>query len=223
MVPVIFFTNQYKKKKEPISPPLPPTPTPTPTPTPSGVSPAPANKITELQNLMIKRYEQLNKPTEYDKNAAFNPPGWGNLSTNALKYLQPTNFGSWGIPNANNIDKWIASIKKDVEIASKEIVQQQQTAQKTTDAIALEKKLINHLNAAPGINKIELLSNVSAKPWKYDDARGRYVLLDESAKTFYKGTKFVAKEITGRGNGTLGPSSGTKRYFISSNAFIATT
>lgn len=218
-----FFYRKWKDKKEPITP-TPPGPAPlppTPSPTPSGPSPASSAKITELQNLMIKRYEQLNRKDEYNANDAFNPPGWGNKSTNALKYLQPTNFASRGIPNANNIDAWITSIKKDVEIAAKEEVQQQQTAQKTTDAIALEKKLENHLNSAPGIKKIELLTDVSIKPWKYDDARGRYVLLDEPAKKYYKGTKFVAKDITTRGNGTLGPSVGNKRYFIPASAFIA--
>ena len=72
----LWYRNM-KKKSEPLEPvkPLPPGPSPAPAPTPTGPSAAPATKITELQNLMIKRFSQLNKESEYDKNAAFIPEG----------------------------------------------------------------------------------------------------------------------------------------------------
>jgi hypothetical protein len=218
----LWYRNM-KKKSEPLEPvkPLPPGPSPAPAPTPTGPSAAPATKITELQNLMIKRFSQLNKESEYDKNAAFNPPGWGAKSTAALAYLQPSNFKSRGVPNSSNIDQWIASIKKDVETAAKEEATQQ-TAKKTrTDLISLEKALKKHLDAPTGSKKIKLLTDVTVKPFQYDQARGRYVLLDESPRKFTKGTIFKASEIWTRGNGTLGPGSGDKRYFIDASAFLA--
>ena len=216
-----LFYRQWKKKKdtpEPIKP-LPPSPGPAPVPTPSGPAPASATKISELQNLMIKRYIQLNRDDEY--NAAAAKGGWGNKSTAALQYLQPTNFASRGIPNANNIDAWIASIKKDVETTAKE-EQTQQTKQKTqAELIALENALLKHLNAKPGVNKIKLLTDVKAAAWQWDAARNRYVSLDET-KSFSKGTSYFAKEIWSRGNGTIGPGyANGKRYFIPASAFIA--
>jgi len=221
-----FIYRKMKDKDEPITPPgpapLPPGPAPLPPkPSPSGPSPASSAKITELQNLMIKRYEQLNRKTEYNANDAFNPPGWGNKSTNALKYLQPTNFASRGIPNANNIDAYITSIKKDVETAAKEVQQQQTKQQTQTDLIALANSMEKHLNAKPGKNKIKLLADAKAYAFQWDNARKRYVLLD-TFKNFSKGNTFVAKDIVNRGNGTLGIKySDGKRYFIPASTFIA--
>lgn len=178
-----LFYRQWKKKKDTPQPitPLPPSTGPAPVPTPSGPAPASATKISELQNLMIKRYIQLNRDDEY--NAAAAKGGWGNKSTSALQYLQPTNFASRGIPNANNIDAWIASIKKDVETASKEIQQQQQQQKSESESKILAGKYAEHFKKG---GTLEVLTDFNAVLHKYDAIKNSYIPTKDTKKFFRK-------------------------------------
>ena len=215
----LWYRNM-KKKNEPLEPPkpLPPGPSPAPAPKPGPVGPTPASsaKIAELQNLMIKRFVQLNRAGEYDAAAA--KGGWGNKSTNALKFLQPANFASRGIPNASNIDFWISSIKKDVETAAKQ--EKDIETKKTSDAQLkkLATDLESHLKAKKG-NKIRLLADTNAIKTQFDKARGFYFPLGDTKK-FFKGAKYSIDEIINRGNGTLGIKVGDFRYFVPASMFI---
>lgn len=213
----LFYDNWKKKKDEPTPSPEPPSPGPSPAPKPSpGPSPASATKINELQTLMIKRFVQLNRAGEYDAAAA--KGGWGNKSTNALKFLQPANFASRGIPNASNIDFWISSIKKDVETAAKQ--EKDIETKKTSDAQLkkLATDLESHLKAKKG-NKIRLLADTTAIKTQFDKARGFYFPLGDTKK-FFKGAKYSIDEIINRGNGTLGIKVGDFRYFVPASMFI---
>lgn len=211
-----LFYRQWKKKKdtpEPITP-LPPSPGPAPVPTPSGPAPASATKISELQNLMIKRYIQLNRDDEY--NAAAAKGGWGNKSTAALQYLQPSNFASRGIPNANNINAWIASIKKDVENASSEVKKQSEKEIETAKLKKLASQYAKHFQSG---KPIEVLTDFTAILHKYDSVKNSYVPTKDKrnfkAKTkLTKGSTYTS--MIDRQNGQIIIVVGGDKYYPTS-------
>jgi hypothetical protein len=208
----LFWQNWKKKQSTPT--PIPePTPTPTPAPIP-GPTPAPSSKIAELQNLMIKRYIQLNRDNEY--NAASAKGGWGNLSTNALKYLQPGNFASRGIPNASNIDAWINSIKKDVETAASEVKKQTEKESETAKLKKLASQYAKHFQLG---KPIEVLTNFTGIMHKYDSVKNSYVPTKDTrvfkAKTILtKGSTYTS--MIDRQNGQIIIVVGGDKYYPTS-------
>ena len=97
--------------------------------------------------------------------------------------MQPTNFASRGIPNANNIDAWIASIKKDVETASKEIQQQQQQQKSESESKILAGKYAEHFKKG---GTLEVLTDFNAVLHKYDAIKNSYIPTKDTKKFFRK-------------------------------------
>lgn len=212
------FYRQWKNKKDtPIIPPTPQPPTPTPTPQPAPKpqpAPASSSKIAELQNLMIKRYIQLGRDSEY--NAASAKGGWGNLSTSALQYLQPSNFTSRGIPNASNIDAWIISIKKDVENAASEVKKQSEKEIETAKLKALATQYAKHFQSG---KPIEVLTDFKAILHKYDSVKNSYVPTKDT-KDFKAKTKLtkgnIYSSMIDRRNGQIIIVVGGDKYYPTS-------
>lgn len=210
---VLFAVFTGKKKPEPIpEPEQPEQPEPAPKPTP-GTTQASAVKIAELQNLMIKRFEQLNRPTEYNASAARG--GWGNLSATALKTLQPANYAAKGNPNAQNIDFWINAIKKDVETAAKEIQTQQQKKKSEADLIKLAEQYAAHFNAG---KSLQIAADFTAVEHVFDNVKRSWIPTANTRK-FFKGNKFkktgTYKRAQPRGNGQF--------FFVQDNKFFPTS
>jgi len=206
------------RKKKPTPEPI--TPEPTPKPTPQKEKPVNiSGKIAQLQNLMIKRFEQLNRSTEY--NAAAARGGWGNLSTAALKKLQPANLAAKGIPTAQNIDFWIASINKDVETAAKEIQSQQQKKKSDSELTKLSEQYAAHFNAG---KDLQIATNFTAVEHVFDNVKQSWRPTDKS-RNFYKGNKFnkngTYNRAQSRGNGQFFFVDGSKYFPTSPSNLIA--
>lgn len=204
--------RQYKKKNEEL-----PTPEPEPLPpvkekpkvTPTKTQSASAAKIAEMQNLMIKRFEQLNRASEYT--AAMAKGGWGAKSRAAIAKLMPTNAKNFGDPNADNVDKYISALSKDVQTAAQQ-EKNLETAQKSADA---KKKLATATmtNLEKG-GKAVLLVKVTSPLLKYDTVKNTYIPISGKTRTFEEGYVFRKGDLFDRGNGQLLFVYGDNRYPI---------
>lgn len=173
-------------------------------------------KATQLQNLIERRYQQLNRSNELGKD--FADGNFGDKSNAALKFLRPQTFVNWGNATTANVDQWIKALESDVAIAAKEIAEMKakQTAKSTL--ITLANKMEKHLKSRQTAS-IRLLNDVNATRHEYDAARGVYLPLSE--KILYpKNSVYRAKDIVNRGNGQLGIKAGQFRYFINADQFI---
>lgn len=196
-------------------------PTPEPKPEPSEPKPKIAGKpnkakATQLQELIVRRFEQLNRANELPKN--FADGIWGDKSDAKAKELRPQTFANFGNVTSENVDKWIAAFEADVAAAAKEI-QEQKAKQTTAEAQkVLANKLETWLNQSKTAT-IRLLNDVVAIRHEYDAARGRYVVLGDKT-TYRKNDTFKASNIINRGNGQIGIKEGQFRYFINADQFI---
>jgi hypothetical protein len=200
-------------------------PEPQPEPNKGGTTPKPVAgkpsvaKATELQNLIVRRFEQLNRAKELP--AKFADGNFGKNSNERLKELRPETFKNFGAVTSGNVDKWIAALNADVAAAAKEISELKAKQTAKTALIDLANKLEQHLKKSPK-STIRLLNTVSATRHEFDAARGVYLPLGEK-NTYTKNTVFKANEIVNRGNGQLGIRAGQFRYFVNSDQFITNT
>ena len=204
-----FGYKKYMENKLPTPTPEPtPEPTPTPTPKKKGTTPtnASAAKINELQKLMIRRFVQLNRASEYTESDA--KGGWGNKSRTALQYLQRQNYASKGDPNASNIDFWIQAINKDVETAAKESAQMK-TKQTSVDQLKkLSKDIVAYLKTG---GRAKVINDFTSVKHQFDAVKKTYIPLSET-KTYRKGLSFGDGDLVDRGNGQIMIKSGVYRY-----------
>jgi hypothetical protein len=210
-----FAYNKFKKKKD-IEPILPePTPTPKATPTATKTPPATAAQILEMQNLMIKRFEQLGRPGEYNSAAA--KGGWGAKSRTAIATLMPTNAKNLGDPTSANINVYITALKKDVETAATEI-KNKQTAEKTTEANKkLAAAIVKH---SDGGGSVKVLTSFKAPKVIFDTVKNTYIPAT-GTYSFTIGDRLGKGTLVNRGNGQILYKVGTDRYIINPNYLIS--
>lgn len=213
-----YFAYNKFFKKENETPTPEPTPTPTPTPQPKPVKTTTAatpTQIAEMQNLMIKRFEQLGRANEY--NAAAAKGGWGKKSRDAIAILMPTNARILGDPTAANIDVYLRALRSDVAVKAAQI-KFQETAQKTT---AENKKLAAAIVAH---NKkggtVKVLTEFKAPKVIFDTVKNTYIPADGFMR-FVQGEKIGKDKLFDRGNGQILYKAGDVRYIINPNYLIS--
>lgn len=197
----IYFYVNRKKKPELPEPKPEPAPTPTPAPKPfTGVQPATFDQIKELQTLINKRFQQLNKENEFpasEIDGGYKAFAEGGKTAKALQSLLPESFATLKDVNALNVNLYIGALKKIVEQGGAEI-KKQTTSQTTRDKnAALSQKYVNHFNAG---GALKLSGNIDFAKHQYDKATTRFKFLDQrdtvkAGTTLKKGGKFVSAEV----------------------------
>lgn len=212
------------KKKEPTPEPEPikplpispmPAPTPTPQPAPSGSGKASSSKVKELQLLLAKRYEQLNKSgfTKSDADGAA-----GSVTHAAIEYLRPEIYKNFGLVNSGNVQKYIDAFTADVATRAKEEETTKTKAADVAKRVKTAKDMENLMKTGKYI--AELMSANTTRELIYDNLSGSYKGTD-NIRTFSKGTKFYkADNMRSRGDGTILYSKGDSRYAFNPNLFI---
>lgn len=207
-----YAYKKFFKKDEEL-----PTPEPTPIPAPpqKTTNVASAAKIAEMQNLMIKRFEQLGRSSEY--NAAAAKGGWGQKSRNAIAILMPTNAKNLGDPTAANIDVYIKALTADVQTKAAQI-KSQETAQKTTEE---NKKLAAAIfKHSEGGGTVKVLVDFKAPKVIFDKVKNTYIPTT-GTMTFIIGDRINKGYLVNRGNGQLLYKVGDARYIINPNYLIS--
>lgn len=211
----VYKKYQADKNTEIPTPDQTPTPTPTPENKTKTSTAASAAKISELQNLLIRRFVQLNRSSEYTKDDA--KGGFGNKSRNALKTLRPQTYASQGDPNAANIQLYIDSINTDIETAAKESSEQKTKQTSTNDLKKLSKDIVDFVNKG---GKAKIINDFSAIKHQFDAVKKTYIPLNESKK-FLKGQIFFYKgQLIDRGNGQILIKDGSFRYPTTPQNFL---
>jgi hypothetical protein len=209
-----FAYTRYKKKNEELPEPE-PQPTPQPSPTPTVTKAASAAKIAEMQNLMIRRFEQLGRSSEY--NAAAAKGGWGSKSRTAIAVLMPTNAKNLGDPTAANVDIYIKALSADVATKAAQI-KNQETAQQTTEANKkLAAAIVKH---SDGGGTVKVLVNFEAPKVIFDKVKNTYIPTTGTMK-FTIGDRISKGSLFNRGNGQILYKVGDVRYIINPNYLIS--
>jgi hypothetical protein len=207
----------YKKffKKDEELPTPEPTPKPTPAPPQKTSNVASAAKIAEMQNLMIKRFEQLGRASEY--NAAAAKGGWGQKSRNAIAILMPTNAKNLGEPTAANIDVYIKALTADVQTKAAQIKSQETTQKTTSENKKLAAAIFKH---SEGGGTVKVLVDFKAPKVIFDKVKNTYIP-STGTMTFTIGDRISKGSLVDRGNGQLLYKVGDVRYIINPNYLIS--